>query len=160
MKLIAATLFVCGKHPKSPDSTLIELRTVSVILIVATLALMHSVYGATLPQLKAGGEEKPADKLANNVAKGAGDDYFSVPAIILDDRAPAPAPSPAPAPAPEPSGPTTAASAPGPNADPLPASAPQPEMGAIESLVLDEVAEDMPAGPSPMDGAIAKASEK
>lgn len=160
MKLIAATLFVCGKHPKSPDSTLIELRTVSVILIVATLALMHSVYGATLPQLKAGGEEKPGDKLANNVAKDAGDDYFSVPAIILEDRAPAPAPSPAPAPAPEPSGPTTAASAPGPNADPLPASAPQPEMGAIESLVLDEVAEDMPAGPSPMDGAIAKASEK
>lgn len=154
MKLIAATLFVCGKHPKSPDSTLIELRTVSVILIVATLALMHSVYGATLPQ-KSGAVANPGEKFDEIV------DY-DWPTVAQPTRllAPAPAPSPSAAPGPEPSGSTTAAAAPGPNADPIPASAPQPEMGPIEPLVLDEIAKDMPAGPSPMDGAIEKASEK
>lgn len=155
MKLIAATLFVCGKHPKSPDSTLIELRTVSVILIVATLALMHSVYGGALPQLKSGAVPSPGAKIDE-------DDLWAFDPLkpIPLAKAPAPAPSPSAAPGPEPSGPPTAVSAPGPNGDPIPASAPQPEMGPIEPLVLDEIAEDMPAGPSPMDGAIEKASEK
>lgn len=49
MKLISAILFACGKVENLHNSTLNKLKIVSVILIVAAVALLHSVYGTTLP---------------------------------------------------------------------------------------------------------------
>lgn len=49
MKLLAAVLFACGKVTNRSSQTYNKLKTVSVILIVATLALLHSVYGTPVP---------------------------------------------------------------------------------------------------------------